>query len=50
VSKEAVRKCLAEVSRQHPESRPSRGTLKQVFNFLFAGDGGGGGGGGGGEE
>jgi len=35
VSKELVRQRLADVSSHHPEARPSRGTLKQVFNYLL---------------
>ena len=35
VSKDAVRRRLADVARAHPECRPSRGTLKQVFNRMF---------------
>ena len=35
VSKEEVRRRLADVARAHPECRPSRGTLKQVFNRMF---------------
>jgi hypothetical protein len=36
VSKDLVRQRLADVSSLHPEARPSRGTLKQVYNFLLA--------------
>lgn len=36
VSKELVRRRLADVSARHPEARPSRGTLKQVYNYLLA--------------
>ena len=36
VSKDLVRQRLADVSSCHPEARPSRGTLKQVYNYLFA--------------
>jgi tRNA A64-2'-O-ribosylphosphate transferase len=35
VSKDGVRRRLADVARVHPECRPSRGTLKQVFNRMF---------------
>ena len=35
VSKDDVRRRLADVARAHPECRPSRGTLKQVFNRMF---------------
>ena len=32
---DVVRRRLADVARVHPECRPSRGTLKQVFNRMF---------------
>ena len=35
VTKDCVRRNLAVVSAQNPEASPSRGTLKQVFNFLL---------------
>jgi tRNA A64-2'-O-ribosylphosphate transferase len=34
ITKDSVRRALAVVSAQHPEASPSRGTLKQVFNYL----------------
>lgn len=36
VSKEEVRRRLAFVSSSYPQARPSRGMLKQVYNFLCA--------------
>jgi len=35
VTKDSVRQRLGDVSARHPEARPSRGTLKQVYNFLI---------------
>ena len=35
VTKDEVRRRLAEVSARHPEAMPSRGTLKQVYNYLL---------------
>lgn len=36
VTKEEVRRRLALVSMCYPQARPSRGMLKQVYNFLCA--------------
>jgi tRNA A64-2'-O-ribosylphosphate transferase len=35
VTKDCVRRRLAAVSARHPEASPTRGTLKQVFNYLL---------------
>jgi tRNA A64-2'-O-ribosylphosphate transferase len=35
VTKDEVRRRLAEVSARHPDAMPSRGTLKQVYNYLL---------------
>ena len=35
VTKDSVRRRLAAVAARHPEASPTRGTLKQVFNYLL---------------
>ena len=34
VTKQSVRQALAFVSSHYPQARPTRGMLKQVFNFF----------------
>ena len=35
VTKDSVRRRLAAVAAKHPEASPTRGTLKQVYNYLL---------------
>ena len=35
VTKDSVRRRLAAVAARHPEASPTRGTMKQVFNYLL---------------
>ena len=34
VTKQSIRRVLAVISRLYPLARPTRGMLKQVFNFF----------------
>eukprot|EP01023_Acetabularia_acetabulum_P013280 TRINITY_DN16360_c0_g1_i4.p3 TRINITY_DN16360_c0_g1~~TRINITY_DN16360_c0_g1_i4.p3 ORF type:complete len:163 (+),score=4.09 TRINITY_DN16360_c0_g1_i4:25-513(+) len=38
VSKQSVKQCLAIISGNYPVARPSRGMLKQVFNYFYCKD------------
>ncbi len=38
VSKDDIRRALAFVSACYPHARPSRGSLRQVYNFLLQSD------------